>query len=116
MGRSLDDISVDTDAVKRTADEIRKINNNIQNEFTDVEKAMNLLSKNWNGYAKESVFSTYKSIKSNYQDNYNRNRYSTIEKYVILLDSLVAKGYEKVEKTNKDLAKNYSDSIADLYN
>ncbi len=115
MGKSLDDISVDTVGVSNAAKEIGRINNTIQNEFSIIEVAMNNLSKNWNGYGKDNVFSQYKTFKKNYQDDSRRNRYSTIKNHTQFLDEIVAKGYVETEKTNVDLVKNYSDSIADQY-
>ena len=116
MGRSGEGISVNTDIIKKVTSEIRNINLKIQNDFSTVDIAMNSLSNNWSGYAKDSMFTKYKSFKNNYQNNGNRNRFSIIEHQMKYLDEIVSKGYEYAEKVNKDLSKNYSESIADLYN
>ena len=56
------DISVDTTAVKKTAEDLKKINKTINSDALTMDKALNTLDQAWDGAASEKVLSKYKDL------------------------------------------------------
>ncbi len=85
-------IQVQTQTLKNTASEMRKINKNLNNKLVEINKDMNSLESTWQSSSAMKIRQSMNKLKPRF-DAYN----STVEKYCKFLDS-AAKAYEDLEK------------------
>lgn len=88
-------IKVNTAVIKSTASQISSINKKINNDFSNVESAINTLNRNWDGSASDNAIRKFQSIKNNF---YN-NRYNVVNDMVNFMLKQVGEGYESTETT-----------------
>ena len=93
-------MKVNTDAVVTVAKNIKRINDDIRNQFSDVESAIRRLDSSWDGSAATNAIGKFNSLKGAYCDN----RYKVIENFVNFLLQQVGEGYTQTESANTSLA------------
>ena len=93
-------MEINTAMVEQTAQNIRKINNQIRDDFKDVVHAVRNLESHWNSRAKHAVIGRFYSV----QNTYSNARYQVVDKFPDYLLKLVSDGYEITENTNTSLA------------
>jgi len=93
-------IKINTGAVSTAATQIAKINQNISNDFSMVESAMNTLNRSWDGGASDNAIRKYQNIKN----NYHQNRYDVIKQMVNFMRKQAGEGYEKTEQAIQSAA------------
>ena len=93
-------IKINTGAVSTAATQIAKINQNINNDFSMVESAMNTLNRSWDGGASDNAIRKYQNIKNNYY----QNRYNVIQQLVNFMRKQAGEGYEKTEQAIQSAA------------
>lgn len=93
--------NIDTSKVFSIAQDMAKINIKYMNDFAVVEKAVKKLKTDVQKPAEisEGIVSSFNELKECYFDKSNKKRRELIN----YLCNVVGKGYEDVEKTNKDL-------------
>lgn len=93
--------NIDTSKVFSIAQDMAKINSNFVNDFAMVENAIKKLKTDIQrpSEIREGIVSSFNELKENYFDEANKKRRELID----YLCNIVGKGYEDVEKTNKDL-------------
>lgn len=93
--------NIDTSKVFSIAQDMAKINTKYMNDFAVVEKAVKKLKTDVQKPAEisEGIVSSFNELKECYFDKSNKKRRELID----YLCNVVGKGYEDVEKTNKDL-------------
>lgn len=86
-------VKVDTDVVRRTANEISNLNKTIENDFSAVEHAMKCLNENWEGVAAEIAMRNFQSIKNTCCNS----RFDVVNGMVSFMRRQVGEGYESGE-------------------
>ena len=90
---------VNPDGIAAAANNLRTVNNNINNAFETLESAGNKLESNWTGSAGTAAQTTKLQIFQN-----NTVRSAVLQNYVNLLEQQVSPGYVDTENTNTSLA------------
>jgi uncharacterized protein YukE len=93
-------IVVDTAKVVTAADQISKLNNELDQEFEQLENAIQRLNGRWNSKASDGVIGHFFSIKNNCKDS----RYKVMQDYSNFLKQQVSVAYDTTETGNKSLA------------
>jgi len=93
-------LKINTDAAIATANKIKNLNNQIRDDFKNVQTAINKLASSWDGSAAENSIKEFNSIKTKYCDA----RYKVMDNYVGFLHKQVGENYAQAEETNKSLA------------
>lgn len=101
-GLSNGTINVDTNLVRNTVASLDKINNNLENDFDNVIKAVNKLDSSWDGSASAKTISQFNRIKSNFCGASGRK--AVMQNYLKFLSDAVALGYESTEDANVKLS------------
>lgn len=92
-------IQVDTDAVRKTATELNRINQTIFKNFINIESQIKSLNSAWNSPASGEVIQKFYEIKSNFYEP----RRNELNNFVKVLNTQIGDGYDATEKENKDL-------------
>jgi len=90
---------VNSEMISSAATRLRTTNNNINNEFSTLQRKMRSLEANWRGAAGTAAQTTMYQL-----FNHNESRSKVIQNYVNMLDRQVNPGYSNTESTNKSLA------------
>lgn len=90
----MDRIKVNTNYVVDTAQKIKKINEQINGDFSSVEAAINNLNRNWDGSASEIAIAKFRNIRNTYYDN----RYNVVNNMVNFMKNQVGAAYDEAEK------------------
>ena len=96
----MEGVKVSTDVVEDVANKLKKINNDIRNQFSDVESAMRKLDSSWDGSASTKAIGKFNSLKGTYCDN----RYKVVDNFANFLLHQVGEGYVQTESVNISLA------------
>jgi transposase-like protein len=99
----VDIIKIDTDRAATAANNIAKLNNKIQADFSQIESAMKALDNVWNSSSAREAINSFHMIKSAYYEA----RYEVVENYAEFLHTQVDAGYELIESNNKMLASRF---------
>ena len=94
------DMKVNVDRVVTAANNIKTLNNQMKNAFSDVQNAMTRLNSSWDGSASTQALSKFDAIKNSYCDA----RYNVLDNFVAYLHQQVGQGYTQTEAVNKSLA------------
>ena len=97
------DIRIDTDAAVAAAGRIEKINDEINNEFESVLKAIQNLDASWDGNASNNAIKRFSAIRKQCCES----RYRVLKNYSTLLLNAVGQGYESTETSNISLANQF---------
>ncbi|WRK55363.1 hypothetical protein SD457_11545 [Coprobacillaceae bacterium CR2/5/TPMF4] len=93
-------LKMDTEACCYCCYKIEKINNQIQNDFSDLQKEITQLDNSWESSVAVMTIGKFYDVKSKYLDAC----YHFIDNYVNFLLSQVGEGYVQTEETNKSLS------------
>jgi len=93
-------IVIDTAKVVIAADQISKLNKELDQEFEQLENAIQRLNGRWNSKASEGVIGHFFSIKNSYKEG----RYMVMQDYSNFLKKQVSVAYDTTETGNKSLA------------
>lgn len=93
-------LKVDAEQVIATANKIKKLNNQMRDEFCTVQDAIKRLDGTWDGSAATNAIGKFNSIKNSYCNA----RHSVIDSFVAFLHQQVGEGYTQTENVNKSLA------------
>ena len=104
LGDIMDNIKIDTDKVRETANLISSNNQKLDNEFKPVENAISYLENGWVSPAKDFCVSKFNKLKTTYIGSSSTSRYSSIEEYVRFLREYIGDVYDEVESDNTSLA------------
>ncbi|MBE6766527.1 MAG: hypothetical protein E7550_02955 [Ruminococcaceae bacterium] len=86
-------ISVDTGKVDLAANNIRKYNSKIREDFSEVQSAINSLNSAWDGRACDNAMNAFNNLRDNYRDS----RYAVVDNLVVFLKQQVAANYDHTE-------------------
>lgn len=87
-------VQIDTGAVALAAQEIAALNSRINQDFSDMESAVQRLSQGWRGNASADGVDRFRHIKLTFFDS----RYRVVNQVVTFLQQQVGAGYEETEK------------------
>ena len=90
---------VNTDRISASANRLRTVNNNINNEFRTLRNKAQQLDNNWRGAAGETARTTMYQL-----FNHSEVRSTVLQNYVSMLERQIDPGYKNVETTNTKLA------------
>jgi len=93
-------ISVDTDKVALAAKNISRINNEIRDDFVNVESTMKSLDRDWDSNVSLNAMESFNSIKNAFCDTH----YNIMDSYVTFLLQQVDAGYTQTETANTSLS------------
>ncbi|MBQ4260143.1 MAG: WXG100 family type VII secretion target [Lachnospiraceae bacterium] len=96
-------IKIDTGKVRMAADEISKLNRNISEDFSPLQRVVNSLSQTWTGRASEIATNKFRSIRNTYYDN----RYYVIDDMVNFMHNQIGGGYENTENQIVNVAEKF---------
>lgn len=90
---------VNTDRISSSANKLRTVNNNINNEFKTLEKKAKQLDNNWKSAAGDAARTKMYQLFKN-----NEARSSVLQNYINMLEQQVNPGYTNSETANTKLA------------
>lgn len=93
-------VKVNTNNVVIAAANIKTINDQIRDGFSDVRKSISRLDSTWDGVVATNTISKFNEIASEFTDA----RYNVVDNYVSFLLQQVDEGYAQTEEVNKSLA------------
>lgn len=93
-------INVDTDSVMLAAENIKKYNGKLDNNFSNVTKAISDLGSSWNGQTAQYAMEKFNILK----DELPNQRCNIINNFVSFLINQVKSGYEITEFQDTSLA------------
>lgn len=93
-------LKINTDAVLVAANNIKRYNTQMREEFSDVRNAIRKLDTFWDGAAATAAFNKFNELESNYAEA----RYNVLNNYVNFLLQQVGEGYAQTEDVNTSLA------------
>lgn len=96
-------LKMNTEAVVTAATKLKKINNQIQNDFSDLQKEIIQLDNSWESSVAAMTIGKFYDVKSKYLDAC----YHVIDNYVNFLFDQVGEGYIQTEETNKSLSEQF---------
>lgn len=96
----MSNLKINTDIAVITATNIKTINGQIRDDFSNVQNAINQLDNSWEGSVASKTISKFNEIKYKFADA----RYNVVDNYVSFLLRQVSEGYEQTEEVNKSLA------------
>lgn len=94
------EMKVNVDRVHSAAIRIKGLNDQMRDDFADVQKAISKLDGSWDGSAATNTISKFNSIKSSYCNA----RYKVVDNFVAFLHQQIGEGYAQTEDANKSLA------------
>ena len=93
-------VKINTDAVIATAEEVKQLNAEMRDGFTEVQQAITRLNNSWDGSASEAAISKFNEMKEKFCDA----RYNVLDNYANFLLNQVGEGYNQTENVNISLA------------
>ncbi len=93
-------IRIDTAQVNAIADNLEKLNNDLQDKLVSAQKSINSLESVWSGEEATATIDAINSFAGDYFQSYK----DLIEQYIVFLRKNVSEGYTSVEVTNTSLA------------
>ena len=96
-------IKIDTAQVLEIANNLSNLNDELQTNLQEAQKAITKLESVWQGEAATATIEAINSFASDYFQNY----YDVINQYVEFLKKNVAEGYENTETANTTLADSF---------
>ena len=93
-------IKIDTDQVNVIADDLDRLNNELQDKLVSAQKAVTGLESVWSGDAASATIEAINSFAGDYFQSYK----DLIDQYVVFLRKNVSEGYASVETVNTSLA------------
>ena len=96
-------IKIDTAQVTEIANTLSKLNEDLQTNLTEAQKAVTDLAQVWQGTAADATIEAVNSFASEYFQSYK----DLIDSYIQFLRKNVAEGYEEVENVNTNLAESF---------
>lgn len=93
-------LKINTDSVVTAATNIKRMNGQIRDDFSSVQRAMTQLDNAWDGAAANNAIGRFNELKSGFPDA----RYNVVDNYANFLLQQVGEGYVQTEETNKSLA------------
>lgn len=88
-------IKISTAEVRATASTIRNLNNKMNQDLTDIQKAMAGLKSSWQSEGGDAIQSKFSAAANKYFSSYH----DVVESYAKFLENVVSEGYEKTETT-----------------
>ena len=96
-------LKVNTDVVFGAAERIKGYNNQMRDDFPNVQTAVTQLDNSWDGSAAAIAISKFNELKNNFCDA----RYNVLNNFVNFLIMQVDEGYVQTEDTNISLASQF---------
>lgn len=93
-------IQINTARVSSVANYINDANKKIRDEISDLDTAIRLLERNWEGEASSSCVNKYDHLKRSFSDS----RFSVVNGLVSFMRIQVEEGYEATEKSISNAA------------
>lgn len=90
-------VKVDTGKIVSTSKKIVDANVKIENNLSEISKAVSKLNSSWNGKVSNHAINAFNRIRNSYFDTRKDVMYSC----VTYLNNVVGTGYEEAEKENK---------------
>lgn len=100
----MSEININTEAVEQAAILLTENNNTMQNQFGEVNQAMEKLAKNWNGSASDVSLSEFREIRKIYYEDSTTSRYSVMKNHINYLTDFITPEFKKTESVNTRLA------------
>lgn len=94
------ELSINTERVDEVAEEIRRLNDDINNSFTVPCNMVNELGGSWRSSSTETIIGKFYAIKNNYYTA----RYQTLKQYSDYLNQHGSLAYSATERQNASLA------------
>ena len=86
-------IQINTASVLQAADSISTENQALRNAYDEIDKAINVIKKDWNGAASDVCCRKAEYIKSEFKET----RYAVIDSFVRFMRTQVSENYEITE-------------------
>ena len=96
-------IKIDTARVSEIANVLSRLNEELQTNLTEAQKAVTDLASVWQGTAADATIEAVNSFASEYFQSYK----DLIDSYIQFLRKNVVEGYEQVENTNTNLVESF---------
>lgn len=93
-------LKVNAEQVIASANRIKNLNDQMRDDFSNVQDAIKKLDGTWDGSAANNAISKFNAIKNSYCDA----RYNVVDNFVAFLHQQVGEGYTQTEAANKSLA------------
>lgn len=90
---------INTDGIKKSANQLRMVNTKINTAFDDFKNKAKQLNNNWNSRAGEKAKTTMYQL-----FNYNEARSAVLQNYINMLEQQVNPGYKEAENVNVQLS------------
>ena len=100
----MDEMKIDTEKIRNTANAISNYNKSLDEKFQDVKIAMSYTFNNWVSPAKDFCDAKFNRINRTYIGDTSTSRYSAIQSYVKFLKEYIGDTYDEVENNNVSLA------------
>lgn len=95
-------IKINTQSVRSAASTLKSINNSIEADFVQVQRAMSILDDSWDGSASRKAISHFNKLKADFCGSNGRK--AVMDNYIRFLEKTVAQDYETTENTNINLS------------
>lgn len=96
---------IDTDQIGATAQEIKRLNEEIKTLLEKSKSSVTSLESTWRGEAATASIESYRTFSEKYFQSY----YDVINQYVVFLEKNVKEGYQETERININISKRYGD-------
>ncbi len=93
-------IKIDTAVVRTVAENVSRLNGNINHSFDELTRQISALNRDWDGAGADRAMSSFSRLRADYY----QNRYAQVQNFVQYLVKNVAGGYEAAEENNRKLS------------